>query len=111
ADALTLRDAIFAAGLPTRDAALKRCHVISPAYDNPVVYQVDLNEVLYRGTLRENILLRPDDIVYVPAKYATNISRSIQELLRPIYDVSDLKSGDFLDPDSGARYGGSRSYR
>ncbi|HOE96450.1 MAG TPA: polysaccharide biosynthesis/export family protein [Candidatus Sumerlaeota bacterium] len=96
ADALTLRQAVFGAGLPTPDAALKRCHVISPDYEDPVVYQIDLSEVLYQGKMRENILLRPDDIVYLPAKYATNISNTIRELLRPIRDVEDLQRNRFL---------------
>jgi protein involved in polysaccharide export with SLBB domain len=91
ADMLTLQEAIFGAGLPTPDASLKRTHVITPDYTNPVVRQVNLNDIVYKGKMAENILLRPNDIVYVPSRYSTNLSSAIKELLLPFNDINDFR--------------------
>lgn len=71
ADMLTVQEAVFGAGLPTPEASLKRTHVITPDYEKPVVRQVNLNDILYKGRMADNILLRPNDIVYVPCTART----------------------------------------
>lgn len=91
ADMLTLQEAIYAAGLPTTDASLKRTHVITPDYNKPLVRQVNLNDIIYKGKMAENILLKPNDIVYVPSRYSTNVSAAIKELLLPFNDINDFR--------------------
>lgn len=91
ADMLTLQEAIFGAGLPLGDAAPKRTRVITPDDENPVVRQIDLTDILYRGRMGENVLLRPNDIVYVPSRYSTNVSAAIRELLVPFNDINDFR--------------------
>jgi polysaccharide export outer membrane protein len=91
ADMLTVQEAIFGAGLPTPDASLKRTHVITPDYTTPTVVQVDLDDIIYKGKMKENILLRPNDIVYVPSRYSTNFSAAIKELLVPFNDINDFR--------------------
>jgi polysaccharide biosynthesis/export protein len=88
ADMLTLQEAIFDAGLPASEAAMQRTKVITPDPQHPVVRQIDLTDILYKGKMSENILLKPNDIVYVPARYSSNLSAVIAELTRPIDQVS-----------------------
>lgn len=99
ADSMTLQEAIYAAGLFTSDAAIKRTRVITPDYENPIVREVNLTEVLYRGKTRENILLQPNDVIYVPDRMSTHLTAAIRELLMPIQDVADfnarLEAGGF----------------
>lgn len=104
ADMLKLNEAIYGAGLHTTAAALKRAKVISPDLTNPVVRQIDLTDIIYKGVMSENILLKPDDIVYIPAKYSTNVSGAIRDMLLPVETVarvgyqaaflSDMVEGD-----------------
>lgn len=90
ADMLTLQEAIFNAGLITPEAAPQRTQVITPDPENPVVRQIDLSDIIYKGKMRENILLKPGDIVYVPARYSVNLAAAIHDLLRPANEPVDL---------------------
>ena len=90
ADALTLLEAITRAGLPTPDASLKRVHLITPDDENPITQQVDLTDILYKGKMKHNALLSPGDIVFVPARQASNVSKMIAELVRPGSEVLSM---------------------
>lgn len=92
ADVLTLQEAVFQAQLPTDDAALKRTKIIKPHRDRPVVKQVNLTDVLYRGKMRHNVLLEPNDIVYIPARFSANFSAVVRELVSPAESVTSLQS-------------------
>jgi polysaccharide biosynthesis/export protein len=96
ADMLTLEEAIFGAGLPTSQAAMHRAYVIRPDLNNPIVYEVDLTDIIYKGKHRENILLRPNDRVYVPTRYSTNLRSVIQELMGPVEDVQRYRNQVFI---------------
>ena len=52
--------------------------------EHPIVRQIDLTDILYKGRMRENILLKPNDIVYVPSKYGTNLTESLRELIESL---------------------------
>lgn len=96
ADMMTLEEAIYGAGMPTSDAAMQRTHVIRPDLNNPTYFEVDLTDIIYRGRLRENVLLRPNDRVYVPSRYTTNLRAAMRELLGPIEDVQRTRSQVFI---------------
>lgn len=109
ADMLTLEEAIFGAGLPTAQAAMHRAVVIRPDPYEPVVYNVDLSDIIYQGKLRENILLRPNDRVYVPSRYSTNLRAAIRELLGPVEDVQRARSRILIGGGS-SNYSGSSDF-
>jgi polysaccharide export outer membrane protein len=92
ADVLKLHEAIYAAGLPGSEAALKRTRVITPDDKSPIVRQIDLTGILYEGRMAEDILLEPNDIVYVPARYSSNLSAAIRELIKPAQDITSLRA-------------------
>lgn len=83
-DTIKLREAIIAAGLPTRTAALWRTHVIKPDLKNPRVRKVNLKTILYRGALHEDIDLYPGEIVVVPSTVISAINNFLSQLLNPI---------------------------
>ena len=99
ADMLTLQEAIFGAGLPTRLANLHRTRVITPDVTNPVVRQIDVGDIIYKGKMAENILLSPDDIVYVPSKISGSVSQAIRDVLRPVDDVGSVRFRARFDGD------------
>jgi polysaccharide export outer membrane protein len=92
ADMMTLEAAVHAAGLPTPQAAMQRTQVIRPGLNYAEVYEVDLSDVLYKGLMRENVMLQPNDRVYVPAGYTTNLRAAIREVLGPIEDVQRARN-------------------
>jgi polysaccharide export outer membrane protein len=106
ADQLTVYEAVVAAGLPTTDAALDRTRVITPGVEKALVRQINLAEVLYEGLYEENVLLAPGEIVYIPAKYNTNLAGVVSELLRPMGAVADLYYRSTFYGDYGYGRGG-----
>ena len=96
ADMLTLEEAIFGAGLPTSEAAMARTLVVRPDLNHPLVYEIDLTDIIYKGKLRENILLKPNDRVYVPSRYSTNLRAAIREVLGPYEEIKRAQSDVYL---------------
>lgn len=81
----TLKDLLIAAGIPTKRAALRRVLVITPSYiGKPKVKRVDVFRMLYQGYYRDNIVLNPGDIVYVPTTIPAYIGDQIGNFLGPI---------------------------
>lgn len=87
-DAVALRDAIMEAGLPTRNAALRRVHVITPDVEKPVCKKIDLYVLLYKGDLSDNLMLRPGDVVVVPSTVPSEINRALNQMLSPFTQAS-----------------------
>lgn len=83
-DVIKLREAIIAAGLPTRAAALWRTHVIQPDLKRPRVRKVNLKRILYKGKLRDDIDLNPGEIVVVPSTVISVVNSFLSQLLNPL---------------------------
>jgi len=90
-DTVSLRDAIVAAGLPTRDAALRRVYVIKPDETKPDYTKVDLYHVLYKGLLEDDLTLTPGDLVVVPSTVPSEINRALTQILSPITRAAVIK--------------------
>lgn len=83
-DAIKLREAILAAGLPTRYAALKRVHVIQPALAEPRVRVINVKKILYKGKLKDDVDLFPGEIVVIPSTVLSSVNLFLGDLLSPI---------------------------
>ncbi len=92
-DSISLRDAVIEAGLPTRDAALRRVYVFKSDTEKLEYKKVDLFKVLYRGRPRDNIELVSGDIVVVPSTVPSEINRALANILSPF---SRARSADLL---------------
>ncbi|MGD2109025.1 MAG: polysaccharide biosynthesis/export family protein [Phycisphaerae bacterium] len=81
----TLLDAVLAAGVDFRSWTSK-VEVTRPAHgDRPVRrIQVDVDKMLQTGDWRENILLEPDDVVYIPPTPLAWVAQRTQELVYPV---------------------------
>jgi len=90
--ALTLRDAVILAGLPTRYAADSRVYVITPAPGKPRQQVINLCRILNRGEMRRNIALKPGDIVYVPQSILGMINEFLGVLLSPLSSVNTART-------------------
>jgi polysaccharide export outer membrane protein len=86
---MTVRDAIVNAGMLGDDAAMRRVQVITPSYlGKPKVRIIDMYKIFFKGDLRNNILLNPGDIVYVPMTVARKITKTVTDIMAPINAVS-----------------------
>lgn len=78
AETISLRDAIHMAGLPTSNAAMRKCRLITPSETgHPKVQNVDIYSLLYGGDLRKNVSIKAGDILYVPATVMAKVIRVI----------------------------------
>lgn len=91
-DKVDLREAIFAADLPTRAAALRRVYVVTPSQDKPKFRKVDIYKLLYEGKLKWNIELAPGDVVVVPSTVPSEINRALTNLLSPFSQAANSYS-------------------
>lgn len=77
-DTITVREAVFEAGLPTTSAAMRKCQLITPTLKgNPRVRKVNLYEILYAGKLKKNINMKPGDVLFVPSTIMAKVVRVI----------------------------------
>ena len=82
-DSVKLRDAVIAAGLVVHHAKLRRVHIVKSDPANPSFRIIDLQRILYKGIMKENIDLVAGDIVVIPTTVWGGINDFLNELLSP----------------------------
>lgn len=87
-DTISLRDAIIAAGLHTREAALRRVYIIKIEEEKVIPKKVDLFALLYKGRMKYNLNLVPGDIVVVPSTVPSEINRALNTVLQPVFNAA-----------------------
>ena len=87
-DSIPLRDAIAIAGLPTREAALRRDYVIKFKAERAIRKKEDRFALLYKGRLKYNLDLVAGDIVVVPSTVPSEINRALTTLLSPVISAA-----------------------
>ncbi len=83
-DAIKLREAILAAGLPTKTAALSRVHVIKPDLNDPDIRVINVKRILYKGALKDDIDLTTGVIVVVPSTVWSTVNNFVGGLFSPV---------------------------
>jgi len=82
---LNLIDAITEAGGYTQDAVTKSILIIRGELGSQKGIRIDLNRILKKGDIGQNIELKPGDIVYVPKSFIVNVERFIRLITTPLY--------------------------
>jgi protein involved in polysaccharide export with SLBB domain len=86
---ISVRDAIHLAGMPTQNAQMRQCQIITPGEDGSVkIRRVNLYKLMYYGDLRHNPTIKPGEILYVPA---TVMAKSIR-ILSPLASLLGIMS-------------------
>jgi protein involved in polysaccharide export with SLBB domain len=80
ADATVLK-ALATAGGVSSEANLKEASILRMVDGNAVRIPVDLREILRKGDLESNVVLKPEDILYVPPKGKSSWDRLLSPLL------------------------------
>ncbi len=84
-DTITVREALVQAGLPLLTAANKKSKVITPSESgNAVQRDVNVDALLYEGDLRENLVMKPGDTLYIPPTFLAKTMRVINPIAQPI---------------------------
>lgn len=84
-DTMTVREALVQAGLPLLSAKTAHSRVITPSDDGtPEERRVNIHKLLYKGDLRENLVMKPGDTLYVPATFLAKTMRVLQPIAAPI---------------------------
>jgi polysaccharide export outer membrane protein len=90
---LTVLDAITQSGLLSRTADKRGIKVIrgeSDTVKKPQKLVVNLNDIIKKGKTEKNIVLRPNDIVYIPPTLLGRIGFAAQDMLNPTKPVQNL---------------------
>lgn len=88
---MTLRDALVESDFKPNTAALGRVHVVTPDLEKPIYRIVDASEIIYKGRLRDNIVLKPGDVVYVPSTVLGKTSSILSQILSPLQRSSGIR--------------------
>lgn len=84
-DTITVREALVQAALPLLTAKSHKSLLITPSDDGqPVQKKINVHDLLYKGDLRENLVMKPGDTLYVPPTFLTKTLRTIQPVAAPI---------------------------
>ena len=86
---VTIREALVQAGLPTQAASMRRCRLVSPSDKKKNQYHnVNAYELLYGGDLKENIDMKPGDILYVPSTIIAKIIHVISPITNTVSEAA-----------------------
>ncbi len=84
-DTMTVREALLQAGLPLLSASTKNGKLFTPSSsEKPKQTKVDINALLYEGDLRQDLVMKPGDTLFVPPTGLTKIMRAIAPIAAPI---------------------------
>lgn len=87
---MRLRDALVRAGLfIDQRSDTHRVMVITPDVEEPTYVVVNARDVLL-GKLRENVVVKPGDVVYVPNTAIFNWNRFTDQLIRQINSIQNV---------------------
>jgi polysaccharide biosynthesis/export protein len=76
---ITVLEAIIQAGLPNMSSSTRKCRLIHPNTNGKENYAyVNVYEILYGGNMKENVEMKPGDILYVPATIIAKVVRIVQ---------------------------------
>ena len=89
-DAIKLREAILAAGMPTGNAALSRVQVIKPDLENPEIRVKNVKRILYKGELEDDIDVHTGEVVVVPSTVWSKVNGFFAGLFSPVTRVARI---------------------
>jgi protein involved in polysaccharide export with SLBB domain len=84
-DTITIREALVQAHFPLLSGKVSKAKMITPtASGKPAITSVNIHKLLYEGDLRENLVMKPGDTLYIPPTIMAKTLRAIQPITQPI---------------------------
>ena len=88
----TLLEAIGMAGGFTRDAVASSIVLIRGGLVNPTAQRINLSKALKgKDFIRENIVLKAEDVVFVPKKFIANLNYFLTQIMDPLSKGAYIK--------------------
>ena len=104
-DKITVKEAIFAAGLPRLDGSLKRVYVIRPddstETGKPEKKKVNLDKLLQKGISVDNFMLQPGDTLIVHQRYFDRFVNAFSRLVGPLFQAAAVYELGFGNDSNG----------
>ncbi|MCQ9205346.1 MAG: polysaccharide biosynthesis/export family protein, partial [Omnitrophica bacterium] len=89
----TLLEAVALAGGFTPHAVLSSTILIKGGLRNPRAKRINLSRAIIRADRGQNVILQPEDIIYIPKKFIANINYALTQILGPIIQGTSAASG------------------
>jgi polysaccharide biosynthesis/export protein len=84
-DTISVREALLDAGLPLLSANTSKASMFTPSDKGKVERRsVNVDDLLYKGDLRQNFVMRPGDTLYLPATFWAKAMRVITPVTQPV---------------------------
>jgi len=84
-DTITVREALVQANLPLLTGKVAKSKLITPSEEGQAVLKnVNIHKLLYEGDLRENLVMRPGDTLYIPPTFMAKTMRIMRPITEPI---------------------------
>ncbi len=84
-DTITVREALVQSGLPLLSANTPKGSLITPSMSGKAAQRnVNIHKLLIEGDLRENLVMKPGDTLYVPPTLMAKAMRVIQPVATPV---------------------------
>ncbi len=84
-DTITVQEAVVQAGLPLHSGKIKDAVIVTPSNDGEyITRKVNLAKLLYKGDMRENLIMQPGDTLYIKATFLTKTMRAMSPVAAPI---------------------------
>jgi polysaccharide export outer membrane protein len=93
---MTALDLIARAGGTTLDGKRQNVLLIRGGAKKPQVTVLDLEQVFAKGDLKDNAMLQPGDIIYVPRTFISNVDRFFTHLSTILSPFLQVETGYFL---------------
>ncbi|TAN62264.1 polysaccharide export protein [bacterium] len=93
---MTALDIIARAGGTTLDGKKQNVLLIRGTAKKPQVRVLDLEQVFAKGDLKDNAVLQPGDIIYVPRTFISNVDRFFTHLSTILSPFLQVETGYFL---------------
>jgi len=88
---MTLTQALAATGSPTREAKMGSVVLLRRKSENTAqAYNLDLRGVLEGKSLAADVILQPDDVVYVPATFIASMENFVRLAFEGLIPIPDL---------------------
>lgn len=81
--ARSIMEAIAMAGGLTRDSVPSSTVLIRGGFNTPNIQRINVAKV-FKGDLRQNVILQSQDIIFVPRKFVTDLSYFLSQILDPL---------------------------
>lgn len=93
-DTITVREALMQAGLPRLSGVTKKSRLIRPSDDgHPRRKLINVYALLYEGDLRQNAVMEPGDMLYIPPTFLTRVMRAISPVAAPVGQAAGVRVG------------------